>query len=90
MSRYFIMTSMKIREAQIFSDKVVDLIGEEMKKRQISRYLLAQITQLSEPSLSFIFHHQRRPTLYTLIRITNALNISLSDIIAQIEKDFNE
>ena len=47
----------------------------------MSNYILSQKTMLSEASLSYIFRHQRRPTLYTLIMITDALGMSLADII---------
>ena len=76
---------MKIREAQIFSDKVVDLIKIEQQKMNITNYVLAQKSQLSEASLSYIFNHHRRPTLYTLIMITSALGISLSEIVSRAE-----
>ena len=74
---------MKIRDAQIYSDLVVDIIREKQKNLGVSNYVLAQKTNLSEASLSYIYHHQRRPTLYTLIMITNALNLSLADILRQ-------
>ncbi len=77
---------MKIREAQIFSDNVVDLIKTEQQKQNISNYALAQKSQLSEASLSYIFNHHRHPTLYTLTMITSALNLSLSEIIRHAEE----
>ena len=72
---------MKIRDAQTFSDLVIDLIKDEQLKLGISNYALSQKTNLSEASLSYIFRHQRRPTLYTLVMITKALGISLAEMI---------
>lgn len=76
---------MKIREAQTFSDAVVDQIKAEQLKQGLSNYALAKKTGITEASLSYIFRHHRHPTLYTLKMITAALQISLADIIQQIE-----
>lgn len=76
---------MKIRDAQIFSDNVIDAIKAEQQKIGMSNYALAQKANLSEAALSYIFRHQRRPTLYTLVMMTNALKLSLADIIIQVE-----
>jgi len=78
---------MKVREAQIFSDNVVAIIKQEQIKKGISNYALAELSGLSEASLSYIFHNQRRPTLYTLMMITEALGLSLSEIIANAERN---
>lgn len=71
----------------------INLSASEIKSQQlkigVSNYSLAQKTGLSETSLSYLYRHQRRPTLYTLIMITKALNISLSDIIEQVEIQLN-
>lgn len=79
------MFFMKIRDAQIFSDNVIDAIKAEQQKIGMSNYALAQKANLSEAALSYIFRHQRRPTLYTLVMMTNALKLSLADIIIQVE-----
>ena len=76
---------MKIREAQTFSDAVVDQIKAEQLKQGLSNYALAKKTGITEASISYIFRHQRRPTLYTLKMITTALEISLAEVIQQIE-----
>lgn len=77
---------MKIRDAQIYSDLIVDIIRERQQHLGISNYALAQKTNLSEASLSYIYHHQRRPTIYTLIMIIDALDLSLVDIIEEADK----
>lgn len=76
---------MKIRDAQIFSDGVVDAIRAEQQKIGMSNYALAQKANISEAALSYIFRHQRRPTLYTLVMLTNALERSLAEIINKVE-----
>lgn len=76
---------MNIREAQTFSDAVVDQIKAEQLKQGLSNYALAKKTGLSETTLSYIFRHQRHPTLYTLKIITSSLQISLADVIRRVE-----
>lgn len=78
---------MKIREAHIFSDKVVTLIKKEQQNKGISNYTLARLSGISETSLSYIFRHQRRPTLYTLKMITEALGLPLSEIVYRAENE---
>ena len=70
---------MKIREAQTFSDEVVDLLVQERIRQNISRYRLAKECGITEAALSYIERHERRPTLYTLKMIADTLNIQLAD-----------
>ncbi len=83
------ITLMKIREAQNFSDEVVDLLVQERIKQNISRYRLAKECGITETALSYIERHERRPTLYTLKMIADTLNIQLADIIKNIEKEID-
>ena len=69
------------------SDYVVDLIDEKMKNAKISRYKLAQDSGVTQSSLSYLFDKQRRPTIAYLFRVTDALGISLAEIVAKVEKD---
>lgn len=69
----------------MFSDNVVTIIKQEQIKKGISNYALAQLSGLSEASLSYVFRNQRRPTLYTLKMISDALQLSLAEIISRAE-----
>ena len=78
---------MKIREAQNFSDLVVDALFAEKEKRGISNYKIAKDCGISEAALSYIKHHKTRPTLYTLKLIADAIDANLSVFIIEVEKD---
>ena len=78
---------MKIREAQIFSDKVVDVLTQVRIDKGISRYQIAQKCEITEAALSYIERHERRPTIYTLKIIAEFLNVKLSDIFKQAEEN---
>lgn len=71
--------------AQNLSDKVVALLKEEKERQGVSNYALAKKCKLSEASLSYIFSCQRRPTLYTLLILTDALDLKLSQIFNQLD-----
>ncbi len=76
---------MKIREAQTFSNNVVNLLMQERIRQNMSRYKLAKNCGITEAALSYIERHERHPTLYTLKMIADALNVKLADIFQNIE-----
>lgn len=77
--------AMKIREAQEFSNKVVDILKHERIKRNISQYEIAHHCEISKSSISYIEKHERHPTLYSLTIIASYLDINLSDILKEAE-----
>ena len=78
---------MKIRDAIELSRQVVGLINEVKEQKNITNYRLAQLSGLSEAYLSYLFKGERQPTLASLFRITEALEINLADIITKVEKN---
>ncbi len=72
---------MKIRDAQIFSDMVVDALFEQKDKQGLTNYRISQLSGISETALNYIQHHNRRPTLYTLKLIADAMDADLCDYI---------
>lgn len=80
---------MKIREAQNFSDEVVRLLVEERDKRKLTNYQVAQKSNLSPAALSYIERNERRPTLYSLKQIADAIGVKLSDVIRRVEESAN-
>ncbi len=77
---------MKIREAQNYSDTVVDILKSERKKKGISQYQIAQNCQISKSALSYIEKHDRRPTLYTLLIIADYIGVDLHEVLKQAKK----
>jgi transcriptional regulator with XRE-family HTH domain len=61
--------------------QVARLLREEREKRQISMTALAERAGLSRTMIRFVEREVRNPTLETLLRITNALGIDLSELI---------
>ena len=77
---------MKIRNAQKFSDMVVDSIFKEAERLHVSNYKIAKDCGISEASLSYIKHHKTRPTLYTLKLISDSIDVDLSKFLIEVEK----
>ncbi len=77
---------MDVREAQEISDAVVNKIKKNLYDQGHTSYWLAQQCNLTEAALSYIFNHKRHPTLHTLLIISEALNIKLSDVLKDIDQ----
>jgi transcriptional regulator with XRE-family HTH domain len=65
---------------------VVRLLREERKKRGLSMNVLAQRSGLSHSMISLVERDLRNPTLDTLLRIAEVLEIDLGKIIIQAAK----
>jgi transcriptional regulator with XRE-family HTH domain len=71
----------KTREA--ICSNVARILRQEREKRGISMTMLAGRAGLSQQMVSYVEREMRNPTLDTLLRITNVLEVRLSDVIAR-------
>ncbi len=69
---------------------VGEVIAEFRKKKGVSQEVLSGLADIGRTHLSAIERGERKPTLETLYRISTAMNIKMSDIIIEIEKQLNE
>jgi len=65
---------------------VVRLLREEREKRGLSMNVVAQRSGLSHSIISLVERDLRNPTLDTLLRIAEAIEIDLGEIITQARK----
>jgi transcriptional regulator with XRE-family HTH domain len=65
---------------------VARLLREERLRRRLSMNSVAKKAGLSQQMVSYVERGLRNPTLDTLLRMTNALNINLSDLINRASK----
>ena len=56
------------------------------KKKKISQEILSGLSDIGRTHLSAIERGERKPTLETFYRISCALNVSMSELMAEIEK----
>jgi len=65
---------------------VGEVIAHFRKQKRISQEILSGLSDIGRTHLSAIERGERKPTLETLYRISNALEISMSEIVAEIER----
>jgi transcriptional regulator with XRE-family HTH domain len=68
------------------SANVVCLLREEREKRGLSMNVVAQRSGLSHSIISLIERDMRNPTLETLLRIAEAIEIDLGEVITRAAK----
>ena len=73
-------------EPMLDSKTVGTVISEKRKEKGISQEVLSGLADIGRTHLSAIERGKRKPTLETLYRISQALDIKMSDIVEEIEK----
>jgi transcriptional regulator with XRE-family HTH domain len=73
------------KERQAICSRICQLLGEARIKRGLSMTTLAEKTGLSQQAISYVEREMRVPNLDTLLRIANALEVPLGNIINQAE-----
>jgi len=63
--------------------EVARILKAERKKRELSMTTVAAKAGLSQQMVSYVERGMRNPTLETLLRITDALDIDLTKVIAR-------
>ena len=66
--------------------KVAKLLKAERLRQNLSMTVVARRAGLSQQSVSYLEREMRMPTLDTLLRVADVLNIALEDIIADARK----
>ncbi len=71
----------------MLDSKIVgNVIAEKRKQKGVSQEVLSGLADIGRTHLSAIERGERKPTLETLYRISQALDMKMSDIISEIEK----
>lgn len=60
------------------------------KKKGISQEVLSGLADIGRTHLSAIERGERKPTLETLYRICNALDVKMSDVVKEIENRIHQ
>ena len=68
------------------SKTVGEVIAEFRRKKGISQEVISGLADIGRTHLSAIERGERKPTLETLYRIANALDVKMSDIVIAIEE----
>ena len=75
------MAKQNLRDA--IASNVVRLLKEEREKRGLSMNVVAQRSGLSHSIISLIEREMRSPTLDTLLRIADAIDIDLGEVLTR-------
>ncbi|MBR3149306.1 MAG: helix-turn-helix transcriptional regulator [Eubacterium sp.] len=67
------------------SKTVGSVIADLRKNKGLSQEVLSGLADIGRTHLSAIERGDRKPTLETLYRLANALDIKMSDIVKEIE-----
>lgn len=71
--------------------KIVGMaIARQRKRKKVSQEVLSGLSDIGRTHLSAIERGERKPTLETLYRISVALNVKMSDIVLEIERNISE
>ena len=82
------MSKNSLREA--IAANVIRLLREEREKRGLSMNVVAQRSGLSQSFVSLIERDLRNPTLDTLLRIADAIEIDLGEILIRARKELSK
>ena len=82
------MRKNSLREA--LAANVVRLLREERESRGLSMTVVAQRAGLSQSIVSLIERDLRSPTLDTLLRIAEAIEIDLGEILTRAQKEISK
>ena len=77
-------------KADIIAPIVVRLLREQREARGLSMNAVAKRAGLSHTMISRVEHELRRPTLDTLLRITEAMDVDLWPLIKKAEKSLQQ
>ena len=66
------------------------MLARKKKKKGITQEVLSGLSDIGRTHLSALERGERKPTLETLYRISNALDMPMSVIVAEIEKEIRE
>ncbi len=71
----------------MLDSKIVgEVVSDYRKKKGLSQEVLSGLSDIGRTHLSAIERGERKPTLETLYRICVALDVKMSEIVAEIEK----
>jgi transcriptional regulator with XRE-family HTH domain len=67
--------------------KAISLLQKERERRKLSKYFVAQESGLSPQMIAYVEKGDRNPTLETVLRMAEALNVDFEDIIKRARRE---
>ena len=70
--------------------EVVRLMGEERKRLKLSKRKLAVLTGLNQSTTSRLENYHENPSLDSLLRVADAMNLNLGEMLKQAIRNVGE
>ena len=70
--------------------KAIVLLKEERERRKLSKYFVAQESGLSPQMIGYVENGARNPTLETVLRMAEAMNVNFEDIIKRARREVSK
>ncbi len=87
---YAILEVIAMNEQLLDAKIVGESISRLRRKKNISQEVMSGLAGIGRTHLSAIERGDRKPTLETLYRISLALNMKMSEIVAEIENSLSK
>lgn len=87
---YAILEVIAMNEQMLDAKIVGESISRLRRKKNISQEVMSGLAGIGRTHLSAIERGDRKPTLETLYRISLALNMKMSEIVAEIENSLSK
>ena len=75
------------RYAQTLCVKAISLLQKERERRKLSKYFIAQESGLSPQMVAYVENGMRNPTLETVLRMAEAMDVDFAEIIRRARKE---
>lgn len=77
----------KAQRRAAIAAEVVRLLGEERKRQGLSKNALAALTGLNQSTMSRFENQSQNPTLDSLLRVCDALNVDPGELLKRAVKN---
>lgn len=61
--------------------QIIRLLCEERERRKLSKYAIAKRSGLSQPMIGYVERGLRNPTLETVLRMADALDMDFAELV---------
>lgn len=78
---------MNREDAEILSQRVVEILEQERLKRKITKLRISKETGISRTAITLLVKKQNSPTLRTLMMVASAVGVDLKEVIRKAEAD---
>jgi transcriptional regulator with XRE-family HTH domain len=75
------------RKAQAICVKAISLLKRERERRKLSKYFVAQESGLSPQMIAYVENGDRNPTLETVLRMSEALQVNFENIVRRARRE---